>query len=273
MLKSLSKHWPEYLMEAWGLGTFMVAACLGTAVLWNPDSPVQHWVGNSPYLQRLLMGIAMGVTAIGIVYSPWGKQSGAHINPSLTLTFFRLGKIHAWDAFFYVVFQFAGAIVGVALTWLLLGNYLAVPQVDFAVTVPSPGDGGIWIAFLAEFLISAGIMATVLIVSNNRKLTHFTGIFIGILLVLYITFEAPYSGMSMNPARTVGSAVVANVWTGMWLYFVAPTLGMLLAAEIYLWTKGKDAVHCAKLHHTSDVRCIFKCGFQDMMDLDADTSN
>ncbi|MDB4766078.1 aquaporin [bacterium] len=273
MLKSISNHWPEYLMEAWGLGTFMVAACLGTAVLWNPDSPVQHWVGDSPYIQRLLMGIAMGLTAIGIVYSPWGKQSGAHINPSLTLTFLRLGKIHAWDALFYIVFQFAGAIAGVVLTWLLLGNYLAAPQVDFAVTVPSPGDAGIWIAFLAEFLISAGIMATVLIVSNNGKLTHFTGIFIGILLVLYITFEAPYSGMSMNPARTVGSAVVANVWTGMWLYFVAPTLGMLLAAEIYLWTKGKDAVHCAKLHHTSDVRCIFKCGFQDMMDLDAETSN
>ena len=70
--------------------------------------------------------------------------------------------------------------------------------------------------------------------------------------------------MSMNPARTVGSAVVANQWTGWWVYLVAPMIGMLAAAEIYLWTKGKDAVHCAKLHHTLDVRCIF-CGFDPEM--------
>jgi len=69
----------------------------------------------------------------------------------------------------------------------------------------------------------------------------------------------------MNPARTVGSAVVANVWTGWWVYFLAPAIGMLSAAEIYLWTRGKDAVHCAKLYHTADVRCIFKCGFQEQM--------
>ena len=271
MIKALRNHWPEYLMEAWGLGLFMVAACIGTAILWHPESPVQHWVGDSPYLQRLLMGVAMGLTAIFIVYSKWGKRSGAHINPALTLTFLRLGKIKPWDALFYVIFQFIGATIGVGLVWLLLGSALAMPQVNFAVTIP--GDAGIWIAFLAEFLISAGIMATVLIVSNNEKLTHLTGIFIGCLLVLYIVFEAPYSGMSMNPARTVGSAVVANVWTGMWLYFAAPTLGMLLAAEIYLWTKGKDAVHCAKLHHTSDVRCIFKCGYKDMMNSEMKTED
>ena len=94
---------------------------------------------------------------------------------------------------------------------------------------------------------------------------NLTGILVGVLLVLYITFEAPVSGMSMNPARTVGSAVVANVWTGWWLYFIAPAVGMLLAAEAYLWTKGKDAIHCAKLHHTTDVRCIFNCNMQALM--------
>ena len=264
MVKALRNHWPEYLMEAWGLGTFMVAACIGTAVLWHPDSPVEHWVGHSPYLQRMLMGIAMGLTAISIVYSPWGKRSGAHINPALTLTFMRLGKIAPWDALFYVIFQFIGAILGVAISWLVLGSLVSMPQVNFAVTVP--GSPGVWTAFVAEVLISAGIMGTVLFTTNKPKIMHFTGIMIGCLLVLYITFEAPLSGMSMNPARTVGSAAVANEWTGWWVYFLAPVIGMLLAAEIYLWTKGKDAVHCAKLHHTTDVRCIFKCGFQAQME-------
>ena len=264
MVKALRNHWPEYLMEAWGLGTFMVAACIGTAVLWHPDSPVEHWVGHSPYLQRMLMGIAMGLTAISIVYSPWGKRSGAHINPALTLTFLRLGKIAPWDALFYVIFQFIGAILGVAISWLVLGSLVSMPQVNFAVTVP--GSPGVWTAFVAEVLISAGIMGTVLFTTNKPKIMHFTGIMIGCLLVLYITFEAPLSGMSMNPARTVGSAAVDNEWTGWWVYFLAPVNGMLLAAEIYLWTKGKDAVHCAKLHHTTDVRCIFKCGFQAQME-------
>ena len=269
MIKALRNNWPEYLMEAWGLGTFMVIACIGTAVLWHPESPVEHWVGDSPYLQRWLMGVAMGLTAIFIVYSKWGKRSGAHINPALTLTFLRLGKIKPWDALFYVIFQFSGAIAGVAISWLLLGSVISMPQVNFAVTVP--GSAGVWTAFVAEMLISAGIMGTVLFASNNPKIMNLTGVIIGCLLVLYITFEAPMSGMSMNPARTVGSAAVANQWTDLWVYFAAPAIGMLAAAEIYLWTKGKDMIHCAKLHHTMDVRCIF-CGFDpEMMDSEMNT--
>ena len=262
MIKALRYHWPEYLMEAWGLGTFMVAACIGTAILWHPESPVEHWVGDSPYIQRLLMGITMGLTAVFIVYSPWGKRSGAHINPALTLTFLRLGTVKPSDAFFYVVFQFLGAIAGVAISWLLLGSVVSMPKVNFAITVP--GEPGVWTAFVAETLISAGIMGTVLFTTNKPKIMHFTGIMIGCLTVLYITFEAPLSGMSMNPARTVGSAVVANEWRAWWVYCLAPMIGMLVAAEIYLWTKGKDAVHCAKLYHTLDVRCIH-CGFDPDM--------
>jgi len=71
--------------------------------------------------------------------------------------------------------------------------------------------------------------------------------------------EAPFSGMSMNPARTMGSAFSAELWTGIWIYFTAPPLGMLTAAEIYLWRKGGSAVQCCKLHHSNDKRCIF-CG-------------
>ena len=263
MLKALKTHWPEYLIEAFGLGLFMFVACSVSALLWNPASPIEHLVADRPYLQRMLMGIAMGLTAISFVYSPWGQRSGAHINPCVTLTFLRLGKIKPWDAFFYAVFQFIGAIIGVALAGLLLGHLVSDPQVDYAVTVP--GKDGVWVAFGFEVLLSAGVMSTVLFVTNHHKLMPFTGLMIGMLLVLYITFEAPFSGMSMNPARTVGSAVWAHVWTDWWIYFLAPGLGMLLAAEVFLWTKGKDAVHCAKLYHTADLNCIFVCGYRDAM--------
>ncbi|MFQ5683048.1 MAG: hypothetical protein ACE5HC_07220 [Candidatus Binatia bacterium] len=76
-------------MEAAGLGIFMVSACTFGTILEYPASPIHQAIAD-PFLRRILMGLAMGLTAVGIIYSPWGKQSGAHINPAITLTFFRL---------------------------------------------------------------------------------------------------------------------------------------------------------------------------------------
>lgn len=259
MLFALLHHWPEYLMEAAGLALFMISACIGSAILWHTGSPVAAVVGESPLLQRLLMGTAMGLTAILIVYSPMGKRSGAHINPVVTLTFLRLGKIAPWDAMFYVGAQFIGAVLGVYGTSLVFQSWISDPNVKFAVTVPGPT--GYLIAFIAEAVISFGLMTLILWTTNNRRLAGFTGIFVGCTLLVYITFETPFSGMSMNPARSVGSAIPAGVATGLWIYFAAPLLGMLVAAELYLWNRGADAVHCAKLYHTDNVRCIFRCGY------------
>src|SRR5947209_10287552 len=83
-LESIAGHWPEYLIEAAGLGLFMLSACTFGVLLEHPMSPVSAWI-ESPMARRALIGIAMGLTAIGIVYSPWGKRSGAHLNPALTL--------------------------------------------------------------------------------------------------------------------------------------------------------------------------------------------
>lgn len=96
MLVSLKRHWPEYLIEAWGLGMFMVAAGVVGTILFYPQSPLHHSIA-SPFIQRVVMGLGMGLTAMGIMYSPWGKRPGAHINPAVTLTFYRLGKIATWD--------------------------------------------------------------------------------------------------------------------------------------------------------------------------------
>ena len=134
-LASVRLHWPEYLMEAGLLGAFMVSACVFGALYEFPQSPV-HQAIMSPVLRRLLMGMSMGLTAIAIIYSPWGKQSGAHINPSVTFTFFRLGKIKAWDALFYITAQFMGAVLGVLLVARFLGKQLSDPAVRYVVTCP-----------------------------------------------------------------------------------------------------------------------------------------
>ena len=261
MVTTIKHHWPEYLIEAWGLGIFMVAACFATAFLWYPSSPV-HEAIPSPLIERVLMGLAMGLTAVAITYSKWGQRSGAHINPALTLTFLRLGKIKPIDAAFYILFQFAGGVAGVWLSTLLLGSVISAPAVNYAVTVP--GSEGAFVAFLAECVISFGLMLVVLATSNSKHQAHFTGLFAGALIALYITFESPLSGMSMNPARTVGSAITARVWTASWVYFTAPIVGMLLAAEVYVRLRGLRAVKCAKLKHPrNDPHCIFCCGYRE----------
>ena len=106
-------------------------------------------------------------------------------------------------------------------------------------------------------------MTVVLTVSNTPNLARFTGLCAGVLVATYITVEAPLSGMSMNPARTFGSSLAAQSWTALWIYFTAPPLGMLLAAEFYLQWPGARQVVCAKLHHHNDKRCIFRCGYQE----------
>jgi aquaporin Z len=252
MFVALKEHWPEYLMEAAGLGVFMISTCVVGALMEYPLSPVHRMI-RDPVVRTILTGLARGLTVIGLIYSPWGKQSGAHFNPAVTLTFCWLGKVRAWDACFYSAAQFLGALAGVFLTAALLGCWVADPAVNYAVTVP--GRAGPGVAFLAELLISFGLMLGVLIVSNTRRAARFTGLFAGALVSVYFVVERPYSGMSMNPARTFASAVPAQVWTGLWLYFAAPLLGMVLAGDVYLVSFGH--VYCAKLHHDNDKRCIF----------------
>jgi aquaporin Z len=224
MLRSLRTHWPEYLIEAACLAAFMISA--------------------------------------NLILSPWGKRSGAHMNPSTTLTFYRLGRVAPWDAVFYVAAQFAGAIAGTLAAAAFLGQVIAHPSVDFVVT--RPGSGGPCVAFAAELAMTFVLMTTILVVSNTKRLARHTALFAGALIALYITVEAPLSGTSLNPARTFGSAFAASRYTALWVYFAAPLAGMLLAAEAYARLGRARVAHCAKLHHENDHPCIFLCRYGEL---------
>lgn len=246
-------------MEAAGLGLFMISACLFVALIEYPGSPLRPLVPDG-LARRALIGGAMGLTAIALIKSPWGRRSGAHLNPAVTLTFLRLGRIAAPDAAFYVVAQCVGAIGGVMLAGLLLGpTVIADPSVDHVVT--RPGRDGPYIAWMAEMAISSAMMLAVLIVSNRPGLNRYTALVAGALVAIWITVEAPLSGMSMNPARTIGSATAAHDWTALWVYLTAPPTGMLLAAEAYVRSLGMHRVLCARLDHGGHSPCIFRCRF------------
>lgn len=257
-LRALAQHWPEYLMEGAELAVFMISACLFTALLQYPTSSVRQML-PSDFLRRLMTGLAMAATAIAIIYSPFGKRSGAHFNPSVTLTYLRLKKIALWDALFYIVAQFIGGIAGVWISALLLRSAISDQSVNYAAT--QPGSNGILAALAAEIVISFFLFSTVLVTSNHAKLSRFTPIFVGALVATYITFESPISGMSMNPARTLGSALFPRLFGGLWIYFVGPVVGMMLAAELFVRIRSSREVYCAKFHHHNSQRCIFRCDF------------
>ena len=106
------------------------------------------------------------------------------------------------------------------------------------------------------------MMSVVLTLSSAPALARFTGVAAGLLVATYIVLEAPLSGMSMNPARTLTSNLLAHAAGTLWIYFAAPPLGMLLAADLAVRRHGSSAIRCAKLHHTFDSPCIFRCGYR-----------
>lgn len=259
VLTTWRAHLPEYAAEAFGLGLFMVSASAFAALLEHPASPARQTLPDAT-IRRVLMGVAMGSTAVALIHSPWGRRSGAHLNPSVTLAFWRLGRVPAADLVGYVAAQFAGAALAMSAMNAVLGAALADPAVHWVVT--KPGPAGAFAAAIGEALVAFLTLSAVLHLSDAPRGSRWTGAVVGVLVALWIALEAPISGMSMNPARTFGSAFVAHDWTAWWVYVMAPPFGMLAATELYRVVRQRrtNARHgCAKLDHAPNVPCIF-CG-------------
>lgn len=251
-LDTLQKHVVEYLIEAWGLGTLLFCAGIYATLLFYPASPI-HQLIPDPFIRRVTMGIAMGATIYSIIASPWSRRSGAHLNPAVTFTFYRLGRVKLWDALFYMLFQFLGGLLGILLAQLILKEAFTAKPVQYIVTVP--GRAGVTAAFTAEFLVSTLTMFVVQSLSNHPRLSPITPKVVGLLVVCYFIFASPYSGFSMNPARTIASALPSGIWTATWLYLVAPISGMVLGVELYLRLHPRPRVRCGKLWYDHTTPC------------------
>lgn len=246
-------HWPEYLIESAGLALILFVSAAITALV--ETRLRSEWPSVA---RRAVEGVAIAGTLVALIYSPLGRRSGAHFNPSVTLTFLALKKVSVWDAIHYAIFQICGAVVGISVAGAVLGRSLRDPPVTWIVTQPGPWGWGI--AFLAEFAIAFILMSTILAVGGRASVARFNGWLAGGLVFLYICFEAPISGFSMNPARTFASAAAAGSWTAFWIYVVAPPTGMLTAALVNRLSPALPTMRCAKLVHDDKTRCIH-CGF------------
>jgi aquaporin Z len=234
MKTSFKMNWRYYLQEALGLYIFMVSACFFGAMLFSPNSS-WHQVIPDETTRNILMGIAMGSTALFIFYSPWTAPSGSHINPVVTLTFLRLDKMCRYDAMFFIIFQFIGGTLAVYMMQFLMGTVLTAMPVNSVVTIPGK-YGNVW-ALVTECVIAFITMTMVLFTSASNRFKKYTRIFAACLVCCWVIFAGPISGFGMNPARTFASALPAHTWTALWIYLLAPLAGMLAAAELFLVIK------------------------------------
>lgn len=237
----VKNNFHAYLMEATGLGGFVFFAGLCAIFIEHPALPVmQSSLSQHRVLRRLLLGLAMGAYLMGATIL-FGKRSGAHMNPSVTLGFLSLGKMQPVHAFCYVVAQLVGAGCGALLLSYFFHEWFSHPVINYAMTEPYPPHDMVS-AFIAESIISFIAMFVVLVVASSRRLDRYSHVITGGLLALFITVELPFSGMSMNPARSFAASLAADKWTHIWIYCTAPVLFMLLATRLFIrWKKKKRA--------------------------------
>jgi aquaporin Z len=249
---TLRRHWPEYAVEALFLATFVVVAGLVSA--WLEGGAIAGAANLG--LRRAAAGVAMGLLLMAMIYSPWGRRSGTHLNPAITLAWLRLGKIGRPDALFYTLAQVAGALVAVTL----LRNGALLP----AATRPSLLSASLgpideWAAFLTEFVLSASAMLLILYTSNHASWFRWTGVLYALLVMLIVACAAPLSGFGMNLARLLAVDASGNLASARWLNLLPPLLGMQLAVEAWRRLTGRSQALCAKLAHNTHGRCIFRC--------------
>ena len=225
-----SAGWREYAIEAALLAVFMVSASAFTILVDHPRGPLFGLIAD-PAIRRFVVGCAMGITAAALIYSRWGSRSGAHLNPAVTLALATRRGMNCRAVAGYVVGHFAGGIGGMAIAAGLFGSTLDHPAVNWVIT--RPGSHGAVVAFAAELLMTLAMMTVVLWAANHPRWAPRAGLAAAAMVTIFITFEAPLSGMSLNPARTLGPALFARDFTAIWIYFVAPTVGMSLAARAH----------------------------------------
>lgn len=257
--EAITTHWKEYLMEAAELCVLMLSICVSGTLIYS-TSPLSAF---SYFSKSFLMGCAVAGVTFLIIRSPFGRRTGAHFNPALTLTYFFLGRIPHWDTIFYILFQFAGAVIGVFIAHEVLGGRLSAPPVCYVITLP--GNSGRAVAYVAEFLLSGLLMGVILFTTNRVRLINLTPFLVALITVFYYVFCSSLAGFSVNPARSFSSALFASVWRSVWIYFLGPTSGMLFAALIYVRTAGGRQVYCAKVFHDLESSCPFSCRLAQLM--------
>lgn len=253
-------HWSEYLSEFFGTAIMMAIGIGAVVFMWSAGSVMTEVIPSEPW-RRLATGVLFAGGGTAVVLSPLGQRSGGHLNPAMTLAFWLRGKITHTDAAMYVLAQTLGAVLGVLIVDAVASD--AAATVNLGMTTPGLGYSAT-VALAAELVITFSLIFLVFWAVDRRSVAPFTPYLAGVLIAFLVMIEAPISGTSLNPARSLAPAALMGIFDHLWLYFVGPIAGAVLAVGLYRGIGGeKTATGCAKLHHTDQYPCLFEgCGYR-----------
>lgn len=231
-------HPALYLAEAAGtallvaFGLSIVIAIFGCDTLGCSDF-IATLIPSAAW-RRALAGGCFGTVGALITISPLGRVSGAHINPAVSLAFWLERKLAWRDLVGYVLAQMLGAVIG-ALPLLLWGGMGR--SVNYGATTVGAA-ASVWMAFAGEVIATTSLVLAIFITASHESSRRFTPWTIPPLFAWLVWWEAPLSGASANPARSLGPALISAVWSDFWIYLAAPALGaalgvLLLRIEIF----------------------------------------
>jgi aquaporin Z len=218
--------WHLFFAEFVGTALLVAIGCSLVVLDFAPQSPVARLV-PSPALRRAITGFLFGSTGMAIALSPVGRESGAHINPVVSLAFWARRKLPLGVVGGYVTGQLLGAVVG-ALALTLWGGW--APSAGWAATLPGPA--GSFAALLGEVGATACLVVGLFVFLGHATLRRFTPALFPPLYAVLVWIEAPFSGTSTNPARSLGPALVGRQWSGWWIDWVGPLAGLALGLAI-----------------------------------------
>jgi aquaporin Z len=234
-----------FFSELVGTGLLVAVGLSVVIVLFGTNSALIPLLPN-PGARRMIAGFLFGTTGALIAVSRIGKISGAHINPAVTLGFWILGKINGTHAATYMVAQFAGAVLGAIplLLWGAMGK-----SIEYGAALPGPLYG-IWIALTGEIITTFALIIGLFVFLGHKRLSAWTPLLFPFLYAIMVYFEAPISGTSTNPARTLGPAVISDHWHGWWIYIVGPITGTWIATVVQRHSLLKRLeIGIAKVYH------------------------
>ena len=253
--KRSGKHYEEYASEFLGTAFLLVCVVGIVGLTYSPSSPLPHLLPSQP-LRLGIIGLGLGLASWAIALSPPGRLSGAHLDPAISVGFWRLGKMHTRDLFGYVLGQMLGAVTGTLLGGVFFGSWAKSVKMGSLHPGPHVSLLETWAGELAStFVLTFGVYACV----SVPRLARWAPGAATVLLVILIAVDGNFSGAGMNPARWFGPALAAHRWLAATAYVLAPPLAALAAAVLCRRVMpGHVKPHTAKLFHDPRYRSLFK---------------